>query len=93
MKPDLSEYHIIGWSPGNYGSARRKALSKRNEADRRRRDQLKALEQKANIFNIISGAGAPPKFSGSDMGLSGRYAMGGSAAGKTGWGFDEVTVG
>lgn len=93
MKPDLSEYHIIGWSPGNYGSARRKALSKRNEADRRRRDQLKALEQNANFFNIISGAGAPPKFSGSDMGLSGRYAMGGSAAGKTGWGFDEVTVG
>ena len=93
IKPVLSEYHIIGWSAGNYGSARRKALSKRNEADRRRRDQLKALEQNAKFFDIISGAGAPPKFSGSDMGLSGRYAMGGSAAGKTGWGFDEVTVG
>ena len=83
------------WSGGNYSSRRQRALNKRNEADRRRRDELKAKQQNAQLFNILQGAsGGPPSFSGSgSMGLSGRYSMGGSSAGKTGWGFDEVVTG
>ena len=62
------------------------------QARRRASDKLRHLEERKRHYKVLEGAGSPPSFSGSDMGLSGRYAMGGSAAGKTGWGYDEVTV-
>ncbi len=83
IKPVLSEYHIIG---ATYGSARRKALNKRNEADRRRRDKLKALEQNVKFFDILKSAGAPPNFGS----VSGRGFT--PRGGYTGWGYTTKVV-
>ena len=50
-----------------------RARYKRREADRKRRDQLKALEQNAKYFDILRGAGSPdfPDASSGRLGIRG----------------------
>ena len=65
-----------------------RARYKRREADRKRRDQLKALEQNAKYFDILRGAGSPDFPDAS----SGRLGSRGFTPRGQGWGYTTKVV-